>query len=178
MSASSGESPSSSVDIDRFRAAMASFPAGVTITTTVDADEKWWGFTASAFCSLSAEPPLVLVCVAKSAECHAAFMAGEGFAVHFVAESHQDLAMLFARRGADKFGGGYFEMSARGLPVMRSAAAILECSVYARHDGGDHTILVGQVEDAIVGSDHPVVYYRRDFHSLPLPPEGDVEVVE
>lgn len=161
---------------DEFREAMSRFPAGVTITTTVDAAGKWWGFTASAFCSLSADPPLILVCVAKSAECHPAFMAGESFAVHFLAEPHQDLALLFARRGADKFAGGNFELSDRGLPVLRTASSILECSVHARHEGGDHTILVGQVEDAMVGPDRPVVYFRRDFHSLPLPPEGDVEV--
>ena len=161
---------------DEFREAMSRFPAGVTITTTVDAAGKWWGFTASAFCSLSADPPLILVCVAKSAECHPAFMAGEAFAVHFLAEPHQDLALLFASRGADKFAGGNFELSDRGLPVLRIASSILECSVHARYEGGDHTILVGQVEDAMVGADHPVVYFRRDFHSLPLPPEGDVQV--
>ena len=165
-------------DSDAFRDAMSRFPTGVTITTTVDAAGKWWGFTASAFCSLSADPPLALVCVAKSAECHPAFMSGDGFAVHFLAAPHQDLAMLFAKRGVDKFAAGEFELSDRGLPVMRSAASILECSVHARYEGGDHTILVGQVEDVFVGSVHPVIYFRRDFHSLPLPPEGDVPLAE
>lgn len=160
----------------RFKEAMARFPAGVTVNTTVDADGKWWGFTASAFCSLSAEPPLVLVCIAKSAECYPAFMSAPQFAVHFVPPAHSDLARTFATRGADKFANKRFSLSNRGLPVASEDMSVLECSVFARHDGGDHTILVGQVEDAILGAADPVVYYRRDFHRLPLPAESDLAV--
>ena len=158
------------------RDVMASFPAGVTIKTPVDADGRWWGFTASAFCSLSADPPLVLVCVAKTAECYPAFMATEQLAVHIVQPDHEHVAKLFATRGADKFAGANFVLSARGLPIIDDAASVLECSVYARYDGGDHTIIVGRVEDAILGPHEPVVYYRRDFHRLPLPAEGDLAV--
>lgn len=157
-----------------FRDVMAGFPAGVTITTTVDSDGRWWGFTASAFCSLSADPPLVLVCIAKSAECYPAFMASDLVAIHFVQPEHAGLARTFATRGADKFGGVPFTLTERGLPVLPDVGSVLECTVHARYDGGDHTIIVGRVEDAILGSADPVVYYRRDFHELPLPPESDV----
>ena len=159
-----------------FREVMARFPAGVTVTTTVDADGRWWGFTASAFCSLSADPPLVLVCIAKSAECYPAFMSADSIAIHFVQPKYESLARTFATRGADKFAGHPFELTERGLPVLRELGSILECSVYARYDGGDHTIIVGRVEDALVGESDPVVYYKRDFRSLPLPPEGDVDL--
>ena len=159
-----------------FRDAMASFPAGVTITTTMDGDGRWWGFTASAFCSLSADPPLVLVCLAKSAECYQTFMGSEQIAIHIVQPDLELLAKKFATRGADKFTGSGFGLSARGLPVMPDAAAVLECSVFARYDGGDHTIIVGRVEVAILGAHSPVVYFRRDFHRLPLPAEGEISI--
>lgn len=159
-----------------FREVMAGFPAGVTVTTTVDAEGRWWGFTASAFCSLSADPPLVLVCIARSAECYPAFAAADSIAIHFVQKEYEGLARTFATRGADKFSGQPFQLSARGLPVLRELGSILECSVWARYDGGDHTVIVGRVEDALLGTADPVVYYKRDFHSLPLPPEGAVAI--
>ena len=161
-----------------FREVMASFPAGVTITTTSAGDGRWWGFTASAFCSLSADPPLVLVCLAKSAECYQTFMRAEQIAIHVIQPVHEHLAKKFATRGADKFTGSGFRLSERGLPVMPDAAAVLECSVFARYDGGDHTIFVGRVEDAMLGPNNPVVYFRRDFHRLPLPAEGEVSMTQ
>ena len=166
-----------SVSTAQFREVMASFPAGVTITTTVDGDGRWWGFTASAFCSLSADPPLVLVCIAKSAECYPIFMAAAQVAIHVLQPGFEHLARKFATRGADKFTGSGFSRSGRGLPVMREAAAVLECSVFARYDGGDHTIIVGRVDDAILGQHDPVVYLRRDLHRLTLPPGGDIAVL-
>lgn len=159
-----------------FRDVMAGFPAGVTVTTTVDAEGRWWGFTASAFCSLSADPPLVLVCIARSAECYAAFASSDSIAIHFVQKEYEGLARTFATRGADKFNGHPFELSERGLPVLRELGSVLECSVWARYDGGDHTIIVGRVEDALLGTADPVVYYKRDFHALPMPPEGAVAI--
>jgi flavin reductase ActVB len=165
------------VSAARFLDVMASFPAGVTITTTVAEDGRWWGFTASAFCSVSADPPLVLVCLAKTAECYPTFMAARQVAIHVLHPGTESLAMKFATRGADKFTGSGFSLSGRGLPVLREAVAVLECSVFARYDGGDHTIVVGRVEDAILGQHDPVVYFRRDFHELPLPADGDITVV-
>ena len=52
---------------------MASFPSGATIVTTSDSDGRWWGFTASSFCSVSMDPPLVLTCLANTAQCFPAF---------------------------------------------------------------------------------------------------------
>jgi len=152
---------------DLFREAMASFPSGVTIVTTVDADGQPWGFTATAFTSLSADPPLVLVCLAKNAQCHEVFLTVESWAIQIIHAEHNDLALRFATRGADKFGSGDFTTSDRGLPVLPEVPVVLECSAFARHDGGDHTILVGRVEDVTVGDVAPTIYFRRTFHGLP-----------
>lgn len=156
-----------------FKDAMASFPSGVTVVTTMDDSGKWWGFTASSFCSLSAEPPLVLVCLANKAECHPVFTAVDRWTVHILHGGQIDIALRFATRGADKFASGVFEPDQRGLPRMEAAAAVtLECATFARHKGGDHTILIGSVERCYRGEDPPVVYSQRAFHTLNriLPP--------
>jgi flavin reductase (DIM6/NTAB) family NADH-FMN oxidoreductase RutF len=91
-----------------FREAMSAFPSGVTVVTTTDAEGRWWGFTATSFCSVSAEPPLVLVCLAETAECHPVFAAATDWIIHVLAADHGALALRFATRGADKFGESDF----------------------------------------------------------------------
>ncbi|MFE2944566.1 flavin reductase family protein [Streptomyces sp. NPDC059255] len=151
-----------------FKQGMASFPSGVTIVTTSDDDGKWWGFTASSFCSVSMDPPLVLVCLARNAECHPVFERAEHFTIHVIRPEDTELAYRFATRGADKFTDEAFEADHRGNPVLRDACVTLNCTMYARSDGGDHSILIGQVEKTALGDSLPAVYFRRGFHSLPL----------
>lgn len=151
----------------RFRQAMAGFPSGVTIVTTVEADGTWRGFTATSFCSVSASPPLVAVCLAKSATCHAAFMEAATLIVNILQSEHSEIAIKFATRGVDKFADEEFAVHAHyGIPVLESAAVKLACRVRDRHDGGDHTVLVGEVEDAKVSPSEPIVYYQRQFRRL------------
>ena len=149
-----------------FREAMASFPSGVTIVTTTDAQGRRWGFTATSFCSLSATPPLVLVCLAKDARCHPAFLAAESWAIHVLPEDRTDLAMVFASRDADKFAAADFTVGRRGDPVLADASVVLECARAARYDGGDHTILVGRVEEIDLRESEPAVYFKRGFHRI------------
>lgn len=158
-------------DVHLFRDAMASFPSGVTIVTTTDPDGRWWGFTATSFCSVSMDPPLVLVCLAATAECHAVFAAARSWVVHVLHPDHADLAIRFATRGADKFADAQFRTDDRGLPVLENACVTLTCSLHARHPAGDHTILLGRVEHTRVNeAERPTVYFRRSFHTLPAPP--------
>jgi flavin reductase ActVB len=152
-----------------FRDAMASFPSGVTIVTTVDDAGRWWGFTATSFCSVSMYPPLVLVCLATGAECHPVFAAAQRWIVHVIHPEHADLAIRFATRGADKFNDAGFIADERGLPVLPRACVTLDCTVHGRHPGGDHTILLGRVENTRLGEDLPAVYFRRGFHLLSRP---------
>lgn len=149
------------------RNALSAFPTGVTIVTTTDDTGRWWGFTATSFCSVSMSPPLVLVCLSKSAECHPAFSAADEWAIQVLHQGHSDLATRFATRGADKFARGGFRTSEFGAPVLGEAVATLHCRLHERHDAGDHTILVGDVQRAEhTASAQPAVYCRRDFHRL------------
>ncbi|AEV86963.1 flavin reductase [Actinoplanes sp. SE50] len=149
-----------------FREAMASFPSGVTIVTTTDQDGHWCGFTATSFCSLSMDPPLVLVCLARTARCHPGFRTARSWVIHTLTPGQAGLAMRFADRTADKFGGGEFVANAQGHPVLPGACAIVECDAYSQHEAGDHTILIGRVTAARVQAAEPAVYFRRGFREL------------
>jgi flavin reductase ActVB len=147
---------------------MARYAAGVVVVTTLDGAGLPRGFTASSFCSVSLDPPLILVCLANSADSFAAFDACGHFAVSVLAPEHQPLAVRFATKGADKFASGGLSRTPGGLPAVAGALAELECETYARHPAGDHTILIGRVAGARLGesSETPVVYYEKSFRSL------------
>jgi len=151
----------------RFKATMAHYPAGVVIVTTRDAQGAPQGFTATSFSSLSMDPPSVLVCLANSAFCYDAFVNARHFAINFVGAGHDDLAMRFARRGEDKFGGLPMLTSDSGVPVLRDAAAYIECESNQHLVSGDHAILIGNVANAHVDPAHDVlVYCQRRFGSV------------
>jgi flavin reductase ActVB len=155
-----------------FRDAMASFPSGATIVTTTDADGAWWGFTASSFCSVSMDPPLVLTCLANTAQCFTAFAAADRWNIHVLQHRHADLAMRFATRGAAKFDDAGFEPDIDGLPLLDGVSIALRCATYSKVDGGDHLVLIGRVEDVAMGTELPFVYFRRKFHPLPVGDEA------
>jgi len=146
-----------------FLHAMAQVPTPVTVVTTRTSDGHRYGFTASAFCSLSARPPLILVCLAKTSSCHPAFTRTGSFMVNLLAEDHQEVARAFARGGQDKFTDSTMTECELGLPGLPDAAARLACTTHAVLDGGDHSILVGQVERTAVLEQQPLVYHNRQF---------------
>ncbi|MFV0533637.1 MAG: flavin reductase family protein [Cumulibacter sp.] len=153
-------------DAADFRAALANFPSGITLVTTRDADGKPWGFAATSFCSVSAEPPLVLVCLATTAQCYPVFESAQRWMIHVVHGEHSDLVDLFATRGADKFGSGAFADGPGGLPMLSDASVVMECSRFEFTPAGDHSILLGRVESAAVNEPHPVVYFQRKIHPI------------
>jgi flavin reductase ActVB len=153
---------------EEFRAAMARFAAGVVVVTTLDESGLPRGFTASSFCSVSLDPPLVLVCLANSADSFAAFDSCGQFAVSVLSPEHRPLAEQFATKGADKFASGGLSRTPGGLPAVAGALVELECETHARHPAGDHAILVGRVSGARLeeGAATPMIYYDRSFRFL------------
>ncbi|MBM4795688.1 flavin reductase family protein [Streptomyces sioyaensis] len=153
------------MDADSFRRALGSFPSGVTIVTTSDADGEAWGITVSAFCSVSLSPPLVLFCPAVSARSHEVLRRAERYAINVLRPEHRTLALRCAKAGADKFARAGFRTEG-GVPVLPSALASLVCRASARYDAGDHSILVGEVESVQVNDGPPLVYFDREFREL------------
>lgn len=156
------------LDPASFKQALRCFPSGVVIATALDEQDRPRGFTASSFAAVSLEPPLVLVCPAKSAECYRVFETAEWFSINLLRAADEPLARLFATRGAAKFVDGRFVSGAHGLPLLRTALATLVCRRFAQHDCGDHTVILGAVYSAEL-EDHggePAVYCHQRFWSI------------
>lgn len=149
-----------------FRSAMARFAAGVTVVTALDERGAPHGFTASSFCSVSLDPPLVLVCLARSANSYPVFIHSGRFAVSILREQHTDVATRFATKGTDKFDSSMSAATPGGLPAVDGALCVLECAVYDRHDAGDHVVLIGRTQWVHVDDGRPLVHFDRGFRQL------------
>lgn len=154
------------IDPDSFRAALGRFASGVTVITSRNTEGRDIGMTASAFCSLSLEPPLVLVCVDHKASLHPVLATGHPFAVNILASGQEALSRRFAGTELERFDGLGFTRGQTGSALLDDVLAHLECRVELLHPGGDHTICVGRVEAVNVNRGHPLLYYRGGYAQL------------
>jgi flavin reductase (DIM6/NTAB) family NADH-FMN oxidoreductase RutF len=155
-----------------FRSVLAELSSGVTVVTA-----RWQGvahaMTATAFCSVSLEPPLVLVCVGRSSRFHAAILGAGEWAVSLLSVDQGPRARHFANRGRDLLtqlaSVPHTAAPQSGAPLLVGARGWLDCSTTAEHDGGDHTIVVGRVLWAAVNDapGDPLTYHRGAYNSNP-----------
>jgi len=131
----------------QFRTALGSFATGVTIITTRSPEGRDIGVTANSFNSVSLDPPMILWSLGKTSTSLDAFMAAEHFAVHVLAMDQEALSGKFARTSDSKFEGVAVERGAGGIPLIPGCAARFQCRTAYRHEGGDHIIIVGEVDD-------------------------------
>jgi flavin reductase (DIM6/NTAB) family NADH-FMN oxidoreductase RutF len=151
---------------DEFRRALGHFASGVTAVTTLDGDGRPTGLTASAFTSVSLDPPLVLVCVDHKSQSYPALRERGRFAVNILGLEQEAVSQRFASTRLDKFDGVPHRLGDLGLPLIDGALAQLECATVSTHVEGDHTIFVGRVERAHLGSGEPLIYYRGRYDRL------------
>ncbi|WP_010142335.1 flavin reductase family protein [Oceanicola sp. S124] len=141
------------VSVDAFRQAMRRFASGVCIVATGEGEQRT-GMTVSAFSSVSAEPPLVLVCLNRSAGSHDSLVGAGSYSINILGAGQQEEAMLFAGQrglhGAKRFGADW-RQSDSGAPVLTSAHHTLVCRSEAQHPAGSHTVLIGRVIDILPG---------------------------
>ncbi len=155
------------VSPEEFRAALGRFASGVTIITVPTGNGGVHGMTASAFCSVSLRPPLVLVCVDHLAETYLHLRERCCFGVSILREDQEALSEFFAdpERNPDagyRLGISYRNMRS-GMPVLADALAQLDCTVVESHPAGDHSIFVGQVEEVSVQEGTPLLYFRGRY---------------
>jgi flavin reductase (DIM6/NTAB) family NADH-FMN oxidoreductase RutF len=155
-----------SVSPDEFRSVLGRFPSGVTVVTTRGADESDEGMTVSAFCSVSLEPPLVLICIEKTASVHDALTQAPAFVVNILSAKQEQIARRFSIVDIDRFEGVGFSRSVNGIAVIDEVLAVIECNRYALHDAGDHTIVIGEVEAGRAEIGAPLLYYRGGYAQL------------
>jgi flavin reductase (DIM6/NTAB) family NADH-FMN oxidoreductase RutF len=151
---------------EEFKVALSRWVTGVTVVTTRSRGGEIAGLTASSFTSVSLDPPLVLFCLAHTSTSKPAFDDTNGFVVNILNESQQAMSSRFAQQGGDKFADIGWRPGLHGMPLLDDALAQLECRITARHPGGDHTIVVGEVERIDVRDDQPLIFYRGAYHRL------------
>ncbi len=162
-------------DFDRraFRNALGNFATGVTVITAKGEDGALAGVTANSFNSVSLDPPLVLWSLDRVSPSLKVLENASHFCVHILAEGQSDLCMKFAKSGDDKFNGVEFAEGLGGAPVFDGCLAYFECRNVVHHDGGDHVIIVGEVERFETAAGEPLVFFRGQLGDLtPVPKAG------
>ena len=160
----------STADNTVFRGALGRFASGVTVVTTI-LDGVDHAMTASAFTSVSLDPPLVLVCSHKTSRFHEAVLQTGIWGVSILAEEAREASAWFANRGRpleDQLSDCAFTRGSSGVALLGNSLAWLECTTTAVHDGGDHAIIVGAVTWAGVKDeiDDPLLYYRSHYGTI------------
>lgn len=153
-----------SVDPTLFRRTMGSFLSGVTVVTAVH-DATVHGMTASAFVSVSMDPPLVLVSVQKKAHLHAYVHAAGAFAVSVLPEGAEAISNHFAGRPDAGLDPGWRHEGVR-TPVLADALAWIDCTLHEAVDAGDHTLFLGRVQAMDWREGQPLAYYRGRYGRL------------
>lgn len=153
------------IEPGEFRRVLGHFPSGVVIVTARAPDGFPCGLTVNAFCSVSLEPPLVLVCVDRAADSNSCIRAAGHFAVNVLP---QDRGARLSRRFAvgehgDKFHGLAYRTDTTGAPLLDDALAWLDCRVTETVEAGDHTVFFGEVLAADAREGLPLVYYRGGY---------------
>lgn len=159
--------PLSDADKRALRDAFGAFATGVTVVTTVQPDGTPRGFTANSFTSVSLDPPMVLICVAKSALSLPVFLDAPHFAVNVLAEEQTHVSGVFASRDTDKFEQVDWTAGTAGMPVLEGTLASIVCARDKAVDAGDHVILLGRVIDHQIGdSARPLGFFKGSYFSV------------
>ncbi|MEM7472728.1 MAG: flavin reductase [Pseudomonadota bacterium] len=156
----------SQIDPRAFRDALGSFMTGVTVVTTHDADGAPLGFTANSFTSVSLDPPLVSVCLAKTSQNYSAVTCAPGFAVNILSEAQVEISNRFARPVADRFAATAYVKGPAGAPILEDVTAWFDCATHKLVEAGDHVILIGEVK-AFDSSARPGLGYARGAYFMP-----------
>ncbi|MFJ9900909.1 flavin reductase family protein [Streptomyces sp. NPDC091280] len=166
---------SSKLDASEFRRVLGHLPTGVTVVTAYAADGTLAGMAANSLTSVSLDPPLILICPAKTSTTWPAMREAGTFCVNVMASHHEPLCRTFARRGTDRFADVAWHSRSTG-PGLDEALAWLECEIVEEYEAGDHTIVLATVtaiEAATTGG--PLVFFKGQYGTF-APTDGDADV--
>lgn len=149
------------------RDALGCFATGVTVVTCVGDDGVEFGLTVNSFTSVSLDPPLLLVCIAKRARCAAPLIEATHFAINVLQTGQQPASIRFSTPEEDRFGATPWGTGETGAPLLMDSLGVFECERFGVHDGGDHHILVGRVIRARFDAAlDPLLYFRGRYRRL------------
>lgn len=155
-----------SIDGRQLRNALGHFATGVCVVTAAT-ESGPIGLTINSFASVSLDPPLILWSLDRASDRAEAFHIAERFAINVLPAEMRDLATQLAQKGAHAISPDLLEDEPHGIPVISGALARFVCKVEQRHDGGDHVIFVGLVEEFTHAHEgRPLLYYRGAYRAL------------
>ena len=157
--------PEKLIDRDTFRTCMRQVPGAVSIITTLHGELRG-GLTATAVCSVSADPPQLLVCINRSASAQPLIAASGRFGVSFLAHEHQEIADAFSSSLDNRFDVGDWMVLGSGIPLLRGAAAAFDCTVVQTLQAGTHTIFIGAIVAAVAQEARTLVYKSGAYGSI------------
>lgn len=160
----------SGISARSYRQLMRHQAGAVAIVATATGEQRA-GLTATAFSSLSDQPPTLLVCVQRRAGAHDLIARARSFAVNILAADQQDVAERFSGssgvQGADRFIGHSWKQLTTGAPVLHNALAVLDCELVESHGFTTHTIFIGRVVGGVMRPEaEPLLYFRGDYWNL------------
>jgi flavin reductase (DIM6/NTAB) family NADH-FMN oxidoreductase RutF len=157
------------MDTTKFRNVMRHQAGAVTIIAVGKPGNRT-GLTATAMCSLTDNPPSVLICVNKSASAHAPIREHKSFSVNLLSHEQEDLARRFSTKkveGEARFDKDDWETLTTGAPILKGTIASLDCDLVDEHVVETHSIFIGRVRDGrFADSVEPLLYFRGDFWNL------------
>jgi flavin reductase (DIM6/NTAB) family NADH-FMN oxidoreductase RutF len=148
------------------RDALGCFATGVTVVTCLHEGQPA-GLTVNSFTSVSLDPPLLLVCIAKQAASAPALTQASHFAINVLQTGQKPDSIRFSTRDEDRFGTSRWACGEAGAPILEESLSVFECERFAVYDGGDHHILVGRVMKASFDASlDPLLYFRGRYRRL------------
>jgi 3-hydroxy-9,10-secoandrosta-1,3,5(10)-triene-9,17-dione monooxygenase reductase component len=160
------------VAVDDFKGALAHFCTGVAVITGRDGVTPA-GFTCQSFTAVSLKPPLILICPSRTSVSWPVIRAGGHFVVNILSSAQQPIAQQFAVSGGNKFAGISWRPGVNGCPRIDRCVAYVECRISDELPAGDHTIVVGIVQQLQLGDhDAPLLYYRSAYAKLGRHPQA------
>jgi flavin reductase (DIM6/NTAB) family NADH-FMN oxidoreductase RutF len=154
-------------DARTLRDALGCFATGVTVVTCLGDSGEPAGLTVNSFTSVSLDPPLLLVCIAKNAASAGPLTAAANFAINVLQTGQQPASIRFSTRAEDRFGTTPWSCGESGAPILKESLGVFECERFAVYDGGDHHILVGRMDKASFDASlDPLLFFRGSYRRL------------
>lgn len=147
------------------RRSLGHFATGVTVVTCCAPDGRPCGITANSFSSVSLNPPLVLWNIAKVSNSLNAYLRADYFAIHVLNATQQYIAEHFARTDHTRYNGIEHTISDQNVPILPGVLARFDCRTHEIHDGGDHHIIVGEVEAHTASQGSPLLFFGGEYRT-------------
>lgn len=156
-----------SVTPESLREVSGLFPTGIAVVTARAGGAELYGVTINSFSSVSLDPPLVLFSLWRGLHTLEALLSAKAFAIHILRDDQRHLSTRFAKTLSNKWDDVRYREGVTGCPVLEPALALMECTLYAQYDGGDHVIIVGRVAHMERDpGENPLVFFRGRYHTI------------